>query len=461
MSIGSLLYTSRDSLLAHQMALDIVGANIANVDTPGYSRQRVDLKSTGNITVGGSNAQIGVTVNAVDRIYDRYLDSQITEQQQNMGYSDTMLQSLQNMEVMIDDTNGGGINDQLNKFWASWEDLSKNPGGIVERTALVATAENLTGSFAAYRQNLETINTDLNRSIADVVSQINDKVSEITDLNAKIITIPGDKGDRNILLDKRSQALKELSGLIDITQVETADGSVSVFMSNGEPLLQGNLGQTLSVRQNTSGRSDILSSNSPGQPIQEAIKGGKLGAFVELQNSILPEYVTAIDATAKALADRVNELHRNGFDTYQNTGADFFEIANSTNMAGTIQVSSAIRSDANRIAAAASVTGDAENATKIAAVQNELLMNSNTSSLNSFLASLVGKIGNQVSSAKTDSDHQTIIANQLINQRESVSGVSLDEEMIRLIKYQMGYTAAGKLCTTVNEMLETLMNLVK
>jgi flagellar hook-associated protein 1 FlgK len=461
MSISSLLYTSRDSLLAHQLAIDITGSNIANVDTPGYSRQRVDLKSVGNVSVVGNSAQIGVSVSRIERSYDSHLDSQISDQQQNQGYSDARLQGLQNIEVMLDDTAGGGINNQLNQFWASWQNLAKNPSGRVERSALVSSAESLTDSFATYRQSLYTINTDLNRSITDAVSQVNDKIAEITDLNARIMGTGSDRGDKNDLLDKRSLAIKELSGLVDITSFEGSNGSFNVFLSNGEPLLQGTLGQILSVRRNANGNSEIYTSSRPQETVNDAVSKGKLGAYIELQSRIVPEYTAAIDDVAHSLANRVNELHNTGFDAYQNMGSDFFVIGNAANVAGTLQVNSAIVDDANRIAASASVMGDSDIASQIAAVQDELLLNNNSATLNSGLASIVGEIGHQVSSAKTDNAHQSIITNQLNNQRESLSGVSLDEEMIRLIRYQMGYTAAGKLITTVDEMLDTLMGIVK
>jgi flagellar hook-associated protein 1 len=461
MSISSLLFTSRDALASSQMAIDITGGNIANVNTPGYSRQRADLKAVGGVSVNGLSAQIGVTVSRVERLYDSFTESQIINQQQNTGYSDTLLKGLQNIEMMIDDTQGGGISDQLSKFWSSWEDLSKNPGGIVERSALLSAAENLTGSLASYKSNLNSVSMDLNRSIEGTVTQVNEKIDEIKDLNTRIIEIAGDNGDKNDLLDKRTQALKDLGALVNITQFENANGMVNVYLSNGEPLLQGTLKQTLSITQNAAGQSDIYLSQSSGETANSSLTRGKLGALIELQGSIIPEYINYIDTFAQTLANRVNELHQNGFDAYQNAGLDFFEITNAENSAGTIRVNTAIAADVNRIAASTSVTGNGDNASAIAAVQNELLMNSNTASLGSFLATTVGQIGQQVSTAKTNSDFQTAIANQLDNQRESISGVSIDEEMIRLIKYQMSYNAAGKLVTTLNDMLDTLMGLVK
>jgi flagellar hook-associated protein 1 FlgK len=461
MSISSLLFTSRDALASSQMAIDITGGNIANVNTPGYSRQRANLTAVGGVSVGGTSAQIGVTVSRVDRLYDRFIESQIINQQQNTGYSNTLLQGLENIQVMIDETDGGGISEQLSKFWSSWEDLSQNTEGVVERTALLSAAENLTGSLNSYKRNLDGISTDLNQNISDTVAQVNELLDEIKDLNTRILETAGDSGDANDLQDKRTQTLKELGALLNITQFENENGMVNIYLSNGEPLLQGTLEQTLSVKQNATGRSDIYLSQTSEDTVNSALTSGKLGALTQLQNDIIPEYVNYINNFTQSLADRVNELHHKGFDTYDNAGIDFFEIPDTANSAGTLRVHTEIAADVSRIAASTSVTGNGDNASAISAVQNELLLNSGTSTLGSYLATIVGRIGQQVSIAQTNSDRQTTIANHLDNQRESVSGVSIDEEMIRLIKYQMGYTAAGKLVTVVDEMLDTLMDLAK
>lgn len=598
MSISSLLFTARDALITNQMAIDITGGNIANVNTPGYTRQRLNLKSVGGVDIGTGTTQIGVTVSGVERIYDRFIEARIIDQRQNTGYSDTLLQGLQNIEMAIDDTQGAGISDQLSKFWSAWGDLSKNSGGIVERSALLSTAQDLTDALASYKGNLDTITEDLGRSIADTVVLINEKVDEIRDLNTRIMETIGENGEKNDFLDKRMQALKELSALTNITQFENDNGTVNVYLSNGEPLLQGTLKQSLSVRQNADGQSDVYTSAS-GESVNSALTGGKLGAFIELQGRIVPEYINYIEDFTQSFADRVNEIHRNGFDAYNNTGVDFFETPNAvpqilgsaeslyddhgdkitaatiwqnihddaglsanladgdvisfsgssragdpvsgsytisdiasdtvqgllaaveaafsgqvtasidasgqiavtdkiagqsgialtfdytrahdldfgvvstTNpsgqqgyyaagtIAGTIRVNAAIAADINRIAASTSVTGNGENAGLIAAIQDELLMNNKTSSLGSFLAATVGQIGEEVAVARINGDRQTAIANLLDNQRESVSGVSIDEEMIRLINYQMGYNAAGKLVSIVDEMLDTLMGLVQ
>ena len=462
MAISNLLLTAKDSLLAHRLAIDLTGGNVANVNTAGYTRQRLEMKSVGNVNIRG-NTQIGVAISRVERIYDQYIESQVVEQNQNSGYSDTMLQGLQNIERMLDDTSGNGINDRLNKFWSSWEILSNNPTGKVERNDLLSSAKNLAEALNSYKRNLDTINTDMNRSITDTVSQINSKVEAIRDLNEKIVTKGSSEIEsRNDLLDNRSMALKDLSSLINVSVLENSDGTIDVYLPNGEPLVQGMTSQTLVVKPDVSGLlSEVYFTNEPDKSLNSSLTKGELGAFIELQNTVIPKYITYINDFTKALSDRVNALHTSGYDSYKNIGLDFFTITDTDNPSGTIGLNSIITADPNRIAGSETVTGDGVIASKIAAVQNELLMDSGTATLNGFLAATVGEIGSQVADAKMESDYQTIITNQLMNQRESVSGVSIDEEMLQLIKYQMGYTAAGKLVISAEEMLDTLIGLIK
>ena len=459
MGINNLLYTVRDTLTANQLALSVVGANIANVNTPGYNRQRVDMVAVGDVDIKGLGAQFGVSVNQISRIYNRYIDSQILQQQQTTAYSDTLLQSLQNIETILDDTNGGGLNEQLDRFWTSWEDLANNPSGKLERNALLSTAESLAGSIGSYKRSLDSINTELHYSIADVVPQINDKIREIADLTARIVEAGANTGDINNILDKRTIAFQELGSMVNISYFESSNGTVSVYLANGEPLLQGTLAQTLSIVV-TNGRADIYSTNSP-DPINDTITSGRLGAYMELQHTILPGYIDDLNSMTTALAARVNALHTSGFDADGNMGQEFFTITNVANPSSSIKVNPVVAADIDRIAASASLLGDGENATKLAAVRDEFLMDGGKQTLSDFLATMVGEIGRQTANAKTNSDRQTVVMNYLSNQRESVSGVSIDEEMILMTKYQMGYAAAGKLSGMVNEMLDILMNIVE
>jgi flagellar hook-associated protein 1 len=462
MAISNLLLTAKDSLFTHRLAIDLTGGNVANVNTPGYTRQRLEMKSVGSVNIRG-NTQIGVAISRVERIYNQYIESQFIEQKQKSSYSDTLLQGLQNIERTLDDTSGNGINDRLNQFWSAWESLSNNPAGKVERNDLIFNAKNLAEALNSYKQSLDTINMDMNRSITDTVSQINSKVEMIRALNEKVVTTGSSEiVSRNDLLDNRSMALKDLSSLINVSQLENADGTIDVYLPNGEPLVQGATSRALGVKPDVSGTvSDVYFTHEPDEPLNNILTTGKIGAFIELQKTVIPKYLEYINDFTTALSSRVNDLHKSGYDAYKNVGVDFFTIADINNPSGTIGVNSIIAADPNRIAGSERVTGDGEIARQINNIQNELLLDSGTSTLNTFLAAMVGEIGSQVADVRMDSDYQTIIMNQLDNQRESISGVSIDEEMIQLIKYQMGYTAAGKLVVSAEEMLDTLLGLIK
>lgn len=461
MSLSSLLFTSRDALTAQQMAINVTGANIANVNTPGYTRQRPEIKSTGTIDVAANSVQLSIDVSRIERLYDRYIESQIIDQNQKSGYSDEMLQGLRNIEILIDDTSGGGLSDQLNKFWSAWENLSNNPTGQVERSDLLASAQNLTAAINANRRGLDAIHKDLNVNIANAVSGINDKAAEIGHLNELILDAAKDTGDKNALLDRRTVVLKELAGLVNINWVEDSQGAVSVYLTSGDSLVQGIVSKSINMKLDADGNSQIYASGSATETINNALKKGKLGASLELQSQVVPQFISYINNFATELAQSVNSLHAGGFDLEKNTGIDFFNIADIDNAAGTITVNDLIADNANRIACSSTIAANGENATKIAAIQHDLILNNQTASLNSYLSTMVGQIGRQTANARTESDRQTAIMNQLNIQRESTSGVSIDEEMINLVKYQMAYAAAGKLCVTVNDMLDTLMEMLK
>ena len=188
------------------------------------------------------------------------------------------------------------------------------------------------------------------------------------------------------------------------------------------------------------------------------ITQGNLGALINCQDNVIPKYLDRLNAFAKGVADSVNTQHQKGYDATGNIGQNFFTY-DAANPAATIGVSSAITSNVQKVAASASVNGDGENATALAALQYSLVMDGNTATLNGYHASTVGDIGREMADSKVSLSQQTTILNNVSDRRESVSGVSIDEEMINLIKFQMGYGAAAKLAQTCNQMMSTLMSL--
>ena len=458
MAISALLNTAKESLLSHQLAIDLTGSNIANVNTPGYSRQTVVFSSTGIMDAEGGVLQIGVDVSGIERVYDNYLESQIIQQSQLVGYQETKADILSNVETIFNESEGDGFAELLGRFWGNWGDLSGDPDGQVQRSALLSTAESLASMFRDMSAGLKDIKSNTEQEISSVVTEINSIVSAIGDLNEQIVGAGSAQGNANVMLDKRTELLKSLGKLIDINTVEGSDGSIKVFLSNGGLLADGTMTRSLALEPRSADPSvsDIVFADRPGEALTDSVNQGKLGALIDVREKIIPRYLNLLDTLAKGITDEVNAVHRAGFDRYQNTGINFFDPVTK---AEDMRVNAEISGDINRIAASSTVMGDGNNALKLSGLGQKKLLNGGLSTFGDYYTSIVGQIGQDVSNSNWSLEHQNSIMEHLTNMRESVSGVSVDEEMVKLIKYQLGYNAAGKLCNVVDEMLDTLMSI--
>ena len=458
MSLGSLLYVSRDSPLAIQMGIDITGGNVANVNTPGYSRQRAVVRSTGGNNLLSGVLQTGVRVDKIERQYDSYLEGQLIQQRQNTAYSGTLNDRLTSIESIFNESSTGGFTDQLNKFWSSWETLSSNPSGQVERDSVVANAQAVAGKLTDFTNDLTNLKADIKTTIRDLVTTLNTNINQVRTLNEKI-TITGSKnGDTNVLQDKLISLVGDLGDKIGINWFMNTDGTVNVFLEDGTPIVERIVASELNTIDSAGSISIYPVKGNREDPLNGTITKGQLGALIKCQDEVIPEYRHRLDAFVQALADGVNEQHQKGYDSDKNAGGDFFTYTASS-PAASLKVNPTIVGNPRKVAAAETVSGDGANATCIANIQHRLLLDGNSVTLNAYHAATVGNIGRMVADSKTDYDHQTAIMNNVSNRRESISGVSIDEEMIDLMKYQMSYSAAGRLCQTVNDMLDTLMSL--
>ena len=465
MSISSLLNVSKDAMLSYRLAMDVTGGNISNVNTPGYTRQQAVFAATGKVNAKAASAQLSVKVENIDRMFDGYTEMQIAEQAQKAGAGEAKNDMLARVEIVLDETNGGKLNDVMSRFWSAWGDLAVNPAGGVERDALASVGQEMAAMFNSYGDQLYDLQMNANDTIRNTVADVNVYAGEIASLNKEIGRISSTSGEANQLLDKRNEALKELCGLINCQYIEGANNSLNIFLTSGKPLVEGDASYGLVLKKSPVSDFHDVVYQETGEVINPFLTPGKgkLGALLDVRGRVIPEYMASLDEMAGTVMNKLNELHRQGFDAKRNLGGDFFVVVpeGSKNYARDIELNSAILADSGRIAAAATVAGDGEQATAIAALKDELLMNGGQATVSTFYASLIGQVARDVAEAGRNSEYQANLLTQLNNQREGVSGVSIDEEMMNLIKYQLGYNAAGKLCQVVDEMMETLMNMAR
>ncbi len=458
-NIIGLLDLGRGALLAHQKAINITGHNIANVNTPGYSRQRVNLATNSGLLSSPGQMGAGVRASDIQRIYDQFLGSQINKESYNLGKWEAQKSSLERVEIIFDETTGFGLNQAMGDFFNAWQDLANNPEGHTQRRVLVSKSEIMTETFNKISSDLNQMQNDLDGSIEGAVIEINTISGEISDLNAKIGDIEKSGQNANDLRDKRDLHLRELSLMIDISAFESNDGQITVSVGNGNPLVQPPYAFSLSTVTNASGHEDVVWVNRDGATadITNDISGGKLKGWLEVRDVVIEDYKTRLDNLASSMIIEVNNLHGLGFDLNGIAGGTFFTGTSASDIA----VDTNIVNDVNLIAASgAGAPGDNSNAIAIANLQSSLLMSGGTATYDDFYNSLVSDVGIAVQSAQTNYDHQAEMVSSLDNYRESISGVSLDEEMVNLVKFQHAYDAAAKLITAVDEMMNTVMSIV-
>jgi flagellar hook-associated protein 1 FlgK len=460
-NIWGALDVGKRALLAQQRAIEVTGHNIANVNTPGYSRQRVLLETSDPVSMGTQLVGTGVKDAGIQRLYDPFLRAQISSENQRMERWGAQKSGLERVEMVLDESTGYGLSQAMSEFWNAWQDLANNPAGSVERAALLAKSEIMTNMFNKINDDLAQIQNDIDIGIEGTIDEINPMAERIADLNQKIAEAERSGKEASDFRDKRDLLVKDLSSMIDIVHFENDDGMITVLISGGRPLVQQVAYWQLTTQLNASGLKDVLWDDNSGSTvdISSEIDAGKMKGLLYVRDTSIPDYLTRLNALASEIITEVNALHSTGYGLDESTGNDFFTGTS----AASIAVNSNILSDSNLIAASGTqvgVPGDNDNAIDIAELEYALKMTGDTTTFADYYNSLVSDVGSDVLSAATTFDHQKAMVTQLETYyMESISGVSLDEEYVNLVKFQHAYNGAAKLISVLNEILDTLLRL--
>ena len=236
MDIYGVMTMASSSLLAQQKAINVTGNNIANVNTPGYSRQRVAMETKLPLMSSSGPMTYGVEVGNIERVYDRFLGVQINAESETLGHWEARKDGLEIAEVIFNESGEFGLSQSINQFWGSWQDLSNDPSSHNERVVLQAHSEVMTGTFNQIYSDLLNAQQGLDGSIEGAVAEINALSQQIADLNQKVMEVEASGFTANDYRDKRDLALKELAGLIDINAFEDTSGRVTVSVGAGQTL---------------------------------------------------------------------------------------------------------------------------------------------------------------------------------------------------------------------------------
>ncbi len=421
------LQTSLRGLLAHQRMLDVASHNIGNADTVGYTRQTTVASAAAGIAVNGAtNGGVnwlgqGVDVTAFNRMRDEYLDISARTQNMLLGERGALAEGLSRADAAFSEPSDQGLNALMDKMWTSFQKLSTNPSDSGVRAQVVADAKNLTDAMKEIDSRLAQIGADAATQYAQLTSAPGNKVGayadELSKLNDAIGEAVAAGQQPNDMLDRRDLILDELAQLGQVSVSNQGNGRISVsFGDASSPLVDG------------SGQPSVAT-----WPQALVNPGGQLGGLIKVQTAI-SDYRAQLDNVASSLASSVNAVHgAPPFFTGATAGTLAVNVTAATLVAGT-------------------GTGAASNDVALALSQ----LRGGTS--DRAYQDLVRQTGSDAQNAATMRDLSVSLVNDVESRRQSVSGVSLDEEMTDLIRFQRGYQASSRAMSTMDEMLDVLIN---
>jgi flagellar hook-associated protein 1 len=448
--ISSLSLAAR-ALSAEQAGLDVTGQNIANVNTPGYTRRTIEFAEIPPVdTFSAGN---GVSVVAIRAQRDALLDAQVLHEQPSESREAAVAQSLSQVESVLGSA-GSSLDEDLSKFFSAFSQLAGDPMSSVARQQVVLQAQSLATSFGDVAARLSSAQRDADAQVRSGIEQINTLAGQIASANA---AMPGASATgKEALRDQLNSALGALSQIIDISVITRADGGSDVSIGNGRALVIG--ANTYSVGVAPMADSGFAGLTSGGAVITTEVTGGRIGGFLQVRDVLLPGYTSQLDQLANGVATAVNAAHRAGFDLNGTAGGDFFvPPAAVAGSASSLAVSANIVATPSLIAAAgAPAPGDNTNARAIANLATTPLPGKSANPIDAW-AALVYRVGTDASTATSNQASRSDVLKQLQSLRDQVSGVSLDEEGANLIKFQRAYEANARYFSAVQASIDTLL----
>lgn len=458
-SLTQLMYTARDALSAQAYGLNVTGQNITNVNTPGYVRREalLETRALGTATTGS------VTAAGLRRATDIYIERREMVARGSAAAASAHDQHLASVEAMFNDLGGTGMGSALDGLFSSFSALAANPNDPTARATVLGAAENFATRASSLGDALAQTRDDLLAQAQATVQQINARAQSISQLNRRIQAAEAQGEDAADLKDQRNNLLLDLSQLVDVRTIPDDGGSL-IVQASGTTLVDGHDFRPMSIELGSDGSLRVMSSRQggSGMDVTQFLTGGSLAGIKEARDVDVFEVARQLDQLVFDVATTVNAQHAAGFGADGGTGRNIFDVsATVSGAARSVKLSADVAGNPAAIAAAldaASLPGGSGNAAALANVWSTPLSGGRTAA--EAYGDIVGGIGQRKSSIAQAVETQQAIRDQIQAMREAVSGVSLDEEMVALTKYQRAYEAASRVLTTVDELLQDLLNRV-
>jgi flagellar hook-associated protein 1 len=461
MGINRLVEIGKSALFTAQQAISVSGHNIANVNTPGFSRQKITLAE--NRPENGSPGQIGTGVHAesIRRSFDSFVEEQLLASRERLGEFTASRNALARLEPLFGDTNNIGIGAGLNEFFGALQDVATNPNDLSARTVFLSKATALASRINQSAADLTSAQEFLDRQVGQTVTDANRLTSQIADLNAKIAFAESSGQQANDLRDQRGVALAGLGELIEVSTIEDATGQLTVFAGRGHVLVDKERTYQLVAVPDLSnnGLLDVHYDAGAGATtdLTPVIQSGRLKGVLDVRDQTIPSLRASLDTLASEVVALVNQQHRLGFGLDGSTNQNLFVPTGTT--ASTIAVN---LTNVRQIAAsstAAGVPGNNANALALAGLRSTDVASFGNVTFQEYYSTIAGSFGSTAQGVDGNLRAQEILHDQLTSQRAAISGVSMDEELANLLQYQRSFEAASRMIVVADEMFQTILSI--
>lgn len=512
------IYNAQRALSINQAAIEIVSNNVSNMNTKGYSKQRVEISQLSNLSpyqnpMDASENGMGATIDSITRNRDAFLDNSLRRETTDLSYYKEYSTNSVDMENIVDELGDTGLSASLNEFYNALNQLSSNPNDFVTRSSLVQNAISLTTTFNNIYTELQEARTSLVGDInnPDTLNQsklsmniddFNNKLSSIADLNQKINLSTSQGLTPNSLLDERDSLLDEISEYMSLSVKTEINNTVTVSVGNVELVKGGERKGFFAVEAGDVDNPSVLKIKNDGggtllNNAYSIMTSGKIGAILQAGGSDTNKVTTkgmidSMNTLANQFATALNNFQTGGryidnsanpHELSNNTGNPidamepldanpvvFFEDSDGSGIitAGNIQVNDIIVNNPYQIAAASLTsgldeTGNGSNAllmSRVRDLKDPLLIDLGGASTQEFITNFIGKLGTRSKSLQDNYDIKSSIVDQITAKRDSVTGVSLDEELTDLVRFQKSYEASAKIMSVLQQTLSTIINMM-
>ncbi len=485
--MADLLGIGRSGLNVSKKALEVTGHNLSNVNTEGYSRQRVIQSTAIPISKGGFVQGTGAKADGVKRFNDEFIDKRLNTALANNKFYESRTEHLEQVESIFNELDSDGLNQVLNKFFNSFRELANQPENETIRSVVRDNANLVIKDFRRIRGTLDTQADNIDRKIQNSIADVNQLLRHVADLNGKITTLEAAQGETGDLRDQRDMALRSLSENFKIhTYVDEKNRFVVTAQGIGTLVTGLHTQELATITQNKTdssngmnGSVEIVLKDRPSQKITDLFKGGTLAAIIKVRNEDLKKLQNDIDGIAYQFTTSVNTIHRQGFVNRQitigadgkpatvdqkglTTGLDFFKQPLSVEEAGNeIDLSDSVKADLSNIAASLvpNAPGDNRVAIAISKLQHERISGDGSVTLEEKYLQTIGNIGLETGKARIDSEQSNGILAQATSLRERLTGVSIDEETANMVRFQQAYQASAKIMQAADDMFKTVLEI--